>query len=75
MKKLLLSIAAFFLITTSVIAVTYNSDPKIFITEVVNDAIKILSDKSTDKKKKRKVSRKNCFRERGYKSFGNVHSW
>ena len=70
MKKLLLSIAAFFLITTSVIAVTYNSDPKIFITEVVNDAIKILSDKSTDKKKKKELVEKIALENVDIKALG-----
>ena len=35
-------------------AVSYNSDPKIFITELVEDAIKILSDKSTTQTEKNK---------------------
>jgi len=37
-----------------VYAVTYNSDPKIFVQELVTDAIKILSDKSVSVEDKRK---------------------
>ena len=45
-KKLFFLLSLFFLYFNSVIAVTYNSEPKIFIQELVNDAIKTLSDKS-----------------------------
>ena len=46
MKRLFLIIVLIFL-TSSANTVTYNSDPKIFITELVDDALKILSEKST----------------------------
>ena len=51
MKRFSLILVLFFVIFSS-LAVTYNSDPKIFVTELVNDAIKILSDKSTTKEHK-----------------------
>ena len=43
MKRLFLIIVLIFL-TSSANTVTYNSDPKIFITELVDDALKILSE-------------------------------
>ena len=45
-KKLFLLVSIIFLYFNSLTAVTYNSEPKIFIQELVNDAIKTLSDKS-----------------------------
>ena len=54
MKKLILLIVSFCVISSSAISVTYNSDPKIFVTELVEDAIKILSDKGTNKEAKSK---------------------
>ena len=45
-KKLFLFVSVIFLYFNSLAAVTYNSEPKIFIQELVNDAIKTLSDKS-----------------------------
>jgi len=41
MKKLLLSVVSVIFINTAVSAVNYNSDPKIFITELVEDSLKI----------------------------------
>lgn len=52
MKKLFLIIISIIIISPSSFAVTYNSDPKIFVTELVDDAIKILSDKSKSKEDK-----------------------
>ena len=46
-KKLFFLLSFFFLYCNSLLAVTYNSEPKIFIQELVDDAIKTLSDKST----------------------------
>ena len=54
MKRLILLLASTFLIFNLSNAVTYNSDPKIFISELASDAIKILSDKSTSKDEKSK---------------------
>ena len=45
-KKLLLLVSVTFLYFSFLSAVTYNSEPKIFIQELVDDAIKTLSDKS-----------------------------
>jgi len=58
MKKLFFLIVSVFLISKVVFAVTYNSDPKIFITELVNDAIKTLGDKSVNQEEKNKVIEK-----------------
>ncbi len=52
MRKLFLIIISIIIISPSSFAVTYNSDPKIFVTELVDDAIKILSDKSKSKEDK-----------------------
>ena len=51
-KKLFFLLSIFFLYFNSLIAVTYNSDPKIFIQELVDDAVKTLSDKSLTSKEK-----------------------
>ena len=45
-KKLFLLVSVFLLYFNSLAAVIYNSEPKIFIQELVDDAIKTLSDKS-----------------------------
>ena len=45
-RKLFFLLSFFFLYYNSLLAVTYNSEPKIFIQELVDDAIKTLSDKS-----------------------------
>ncbi|MFL2889879.1 MAG: phospholipid-binding protein MlaC [Pelagibacteraceae bacterium] len=70
MKKLFLLTVSVFLIFTSVIAVTYNSDPKIFVTELVNDAIKILSDKSITQEKKVMVIEKIALENVDIKAIG-----
>ena len=52
MKKLsLILIVSLFVLNTS-FGTSYNSDPKIFITELVDDAISKLSDKNTSKEEK-----------------------
>ena len=58
MKKFLLSILAVVFISNSAGSVTYNSNPEIFIGELVVDAIKILSDKSIPKERKNKLVEK-----------------
>ena len=53
MRIFLFPLIFFFLITTNLGAVSYNSNPKIFISELVDDAIKTLGDDSislSDKK-------------------------
>ncbi len=58
MKKLFLLVVTIIFLNNSAFSVTYNSNPKIFITELVEDAIKTLSDKSiTDEEKKKTISR------------------
>ena len=52
MKKLVLLIVSMFIIVNYSSAVTYNSNPEIFVKELVDDALKTLSDKSLDKNKK-----------------------
>ena len=52
MRRLLISIIIIFLTYSSTNAITYNSDPKIFITELVSDALKILGDKDLRKEDK-----------------------
>jgi phospholipid transport system substrate-binding protein len=70
MRKLLLLIVSVLLISTSLNAVTYNSDPKIFITELLNDAITALSDKSISKEKKAEVIRKIAVENVDIKALG-----
>ena len=55
MKRLFAIAISALILTTSVNAVSYNSDPKIFITELVGDAIKILSDKKITKEEKEEL--------------------
>jgi phospholipid transport system substrate-binding protein len=56
MKRLIFVFFSILLLINNAQAVTYNSNPKIFIEELVNDAIKILSDKDiSDDEKKEKV--------------------
>ena len=57
-KKLFILLSFFFLYCNSLLAVTYNSEPKIFIQELVDDAIKTLSDKSTTVEEKNAVIEK-----------------
>ena len=49
MRKLIHPLVIIILILFSSNSYSYNSDPKIFITELVNDAIKTLSDKNISK--------------------------
>jgi phospholipid transport system substrate-binding protein len=51
-KRLFFFVSIFFLYFNSIIAVTYNSDPKIFVQELIDDAVKTLSDKSLSTKEK-----------------------
>jgi|TARA_B110000971_G_C19737816_1_gene376087 phospholipid transport system substrate-binding protein len=54
MKRLINSLVFISLILISTKSFSYNSDPKIFIDELVTDAIKILSDKNISKADKSK---------------------
>ncbi|MDC1095937.1 ABC transporter substrate-binding protein [Pelagibacteraceae bacterium] len=58
MKKLALISIFIITFTNTVNAVSYNSDPKFFIQELVNDALATLNDKSISKEKKAKVVEK-----------------
>ena len=57
-------------ISSSAISVSYNSDPKIFVTELVEDAIKILSDKSISKEAKYKSIEKIALNNVDIKALG-----
>ena len=52
MKKLSSILISLILLTTASLANTYNSNPKMFISELVNDAINKLSDKNFTKEEK-----------------------
>jgi len=54
MRKLLNSLVLVALLVTSTNIYSYSSDPKIFINELVNDAIKTLGDKNITKDEKNK---------------------
>ena len=69
-KKLFFLLPFFFLYFNSVIAVTYNSEPKIFIQELVDDAIKTLSDKSLTLDEKNEVIRKIAIENVDIKALG-----
>ena len=70
MKKLLVYFSLTFLVFSQSLAVTYNSDPKIFIEELAGDAIKILSDKSTPKEEKIKAIEKIALENVDIKALG-----
>ena len=53
MKKLSLILFLFIFIFKPVSAITYSSDPEMFVSELVNDAINKLSDKNLSKEEKR----------------------
>ena len=58
MKRLFFLIVLVFLVPNSLYPVSYNSDPKIFITELVEDAIKTLSDDSLSVQDKNQIIEK-----------------
>jgi len=70
MKKFFLILPFIFFIFTSTFAVSYNSDPKIFIGELVGDIIKILNDKDTDKKTKAEQIKKIALENVDIKAMG-----
>ena len=57
-KKLFFLLSIFLLHFNTLTAVTYNSEPKIFIQELVDDAIKTLSDKSLTLEEKNSIIEK-----------------
>ena len=58
MRRLFFLIVLVFLVPNNSYAVSYNSDPKIFITELVDDSIKTLNDKSLTQAEKSKAIEK-----------------
>ena len=52
MKKLSLILVSLIFLSSSTFASTYSSDPKMFVSELVNDAISKLSDKNLSKEEK-----------------------
>ena len=70
MKKLLLSLVSVIFINTAVSAVNYNSDPKIFITELVEDSLKILNDKTSNRKTKEALIEKIALKNVDIKALG-----
>ena len=70
MKKLLLSLVSVIIIISTAAAVTYNSDPKIFVEELVQDAIKILSDKDLNQLKKNEAIKKIAIKNVDIKGLG-----
>ena len=52
MKKIFFTIILVLISLSNLKAITYNSDPKIFVQELVQDALKILSDKSISQEDK-----------------------
>ena len=58
MKKLSLACVVFLLFYKSLSAYTYSSDPQVFITELVNEAISKLADKNIDKDEKKEFIEK-----------------
>ena len=70
MKRLFFLIVLVFLVPVNLHAVSYNSDPKIFINELVGDAIKILSDKSISQTEKNKAIEKIAIENVDIKALG-----
>ena len=70
MRKLFLIVISFIFFCNISFAITYNSDPKIFVTELVGDAVKILSDKSINKEDKAKSIKKIALENVDIKALG-----
>ena len=69
-KGLFFLIPVLYLYFSSIIAVTYNSEPKIFVQELVDDAIKSLSDKSLTKEEKNEAIKKIALENVDIKALG-----
>ena len=69
-KRLFFLIPILYFYFTSIIAVTYNSEPKIFIQELVDDAIKSLSDKSLTEEEKSEVIKEIALENVDIKALG-----
>jgi len=69
-KGLFFLIPVLYLYIGSVTAVTYNSEPKIFIQELVDDAVKSLSDKSLTEEEKNEAIEKIALENVDIKALG-----
>ena len=69
-KKLFFLLSFFFLYFHSLTAVTYNSEPKIFIQELIDDAIKTLADKSITTEEKNAIIEKIALENVDIKALG-----
>tara|TARA_Y100000992_G_C21186685_1_gene453521 strand:+ start:341 stop:943 length:603 start_codon:yes stop_codon:yes gene_type:complete len=69
-KKLFILLSIFYLNFNSLPSVTYNSDPKIFIQELVDDAVKTLADKSLTMEEKNKTIEKIALENVDIKALG-----
>tara|TARA_X000000368_G_C22869090_1_gene640074 strand:- start:79 stop:678 length:600 start_codon:yes stop_codon:yes gene_type:complete len=70
MKKISSILILFLLIFKTSIANTYDADPKIFIEELLNDAINKLSDKNIDKEEKKEFVKKIALENVDIKALG-----
>ena len=70
MKKISSILILFLLIFKTSIANTYDADPKIFIEELLNDAINKLSDKNIDKEEKKEFVNKIALENVDIKALG-----
>ena len=70
MKRLLIILVTILFISETSYSVTYNSDPKIFVQELVGDAIKTLSDKSISVEKKNSIIKKIALENVDIKALG-----
>ena len=69
-KGLFFLISALYIYSSSIIAVTYNSEPKIFVQELVDDAVKTLSDTSLTKEEKDEAIEKIALENVDIKALG-----
>ena len=69
-KGLFFLIPVLYIYSSSIIAVTYNSEPKIFIQELVDDAVKTLSDTSLAKEEKEEAIEKIALENVDIKALG-----
>ena len=69
-KGLFFLIPILFLYSSSIVALTYNSEPKIFIQELVDDAVKSLSDNSLTEEEKNEAIKKIALENVDIKALG-----
>ena len=70
-KGLFFLISILYLYSSSIIALTYNSEPKIFIQELVDDAVKSLSDNSLTEEEKNEAIKKIALENVDIKALGS----